>query len=84
MIKPLFANILIKPAEKEKKSTGGIYIPETVKEKPQLGEVLEVGDEAKKVKKGMKVLYPKWGGNEFNFENQEYIMIKEEDILAIA
>ena len=69
-IKPLFDNILVRPVDAEVKTKSGIYLPETAKEKPQVGEVMAVGDGAvnedgKKtamiVKVGMKVIYTKWG-----------------------
>lgn len=91
-IKPLFANVLIKPLSPEEKTTGGIYLPETVKEKPQIGEVMAVGDGAfnedgervkMSVKVGQQVMYKKWGGNEVKVNNEEWMMVEEKDILAI-
>lgn len=91
-IKPLFDYILVKPVEAEAKTKSGIYLPETVKEKPQIGEVMAVGDGAYDdkgnkipmiVKVGMKVMYTKWGGNEVKVENQEWKLVKQSDLLAI-
>ena len=84
MIKPLFNNVLVKPAEKEKVTAGGIYIPENATEKPQIGEVIAVGPEVKVVTVGKKVLYTKWGGNEIEHEGIDYLLIKDIDLLGIA
>ncbi len=93
IIKPLFDNVLVKPVEAEKKSAGGIIIPDTAsKEKPQIGEVMAVGagafDEAGKlipmvIKVGQKVLFKKWGGDEVKVENEEWKLVRQTDILAI-
>lgn len=91
-ITPLFDNVLVKPLKAEEKTAGGIYLPETAKEKPQIGEVMAVGegtrDESGKlipmvVKIGQKVMYAKWGGNEVKIENEEWKLVKQSDILAI-
>ena len=91
-IKPLFNNVLVKPLEAEEKTTGGIYLPESVKEKPQIGIVMAVGDgevtpkgdkRPMTVKTGQKVMYKKWGGNEIKVENEEWTIVEEKDILAI-
>lgn len=91
-IKPLLDNILIEPLEKEQKTASGIFIPDTAKEKPQEGLVVEVGpgrlDESGKmismgVKKGDRVLYKKWGGNEIKLDGKEYLIVKMEDILGL-
>lgn len=92
-IKPLFDNVLVRPVEAEQKTKSGIYLPETAKEKPQVGEIMAVGDGAvdengKKtpmiVKVGMKVMYTKWGGNEVKVENEEWKLVKQTDLLAIV
>lgn len=92
-IKPLFDNVLIKPVQSEPKSAGGIYLPENVKEKPQMGEVVAVGtgvhdDNGKLipmvVKVGQKVLYKKWGGDEVKVNNDEWKLVRQTDILAIV
>nr|MBI5455644.1 co-chaperone GroES [Candidatus Levybacteria bacterium] len=90
-ITPLFDNVLIKPLEAEVKTSSGIILPDSAKEKPQMGEVVEVGpgktDEGKlvpvSVKKGQKVMYKKWGGNEIKINGQELTLVEEKDILAI-
>jgi chaperonin GroES len=83
--------ILVKPSEQEAVSKGGIILPDTVKEKPQEGEVVAVGpgrltDEGKRValdlKKGDKVLYAKYGGTELKEEDEEYLILSERDVLA--
>jgi len=90
-IKPLFDNVLIKPLEAELKTSSGFILPDSAKEKPQMGEVIEVGpgkiDDGKlipiSVKKGQKVMYKKWGGNEIKINGQELTLVEEKDILAI-
>jgi len=89
-VKPLSDNILIQPLT-ETKLPSGIVIPETAKEKPQEGKVVAVGpgryEEGKlikpEVKKGDRVIYKKWGGNEIKIEGKEYLIVKSEDILAV-
>lgn len=92
-IKPLFDNILVKPLKAEEKTTGGIYLPETAKEKPQIGEAMAIGDGARDengklipmvVKVGQKVMFTKWGGNEVKVGNEEWKLVKQSDILAIV
>lgn len=82
MIKPLFNNVLVKPAEAEIKTDSGIIIPDSAKEKPLLGEVIAIG-EVKNIKVGDKVLYKAWGGNEVKDGKEEYLIIEDKDILAI-
>jgi chaperonin GroES len=92
-IKPLFDNVLIKPLEEDAKLPSGILLPETVKEKPQVGKVMAVGTGAvtadgKKipmvVKTGDKVMYKKWGGNEIKVAGEEWLLVEQKDILAIV
>ncbi|MBI4100630.1 co-chaperone GroES [Candidatus Microgenomates bacterium] len=92
-IKPLFDYILIKPLAEETKTPSGILLPESVKEKPQIGQVMAIGpgatsDEGKKlpivVKVGQKVMYKKWGGNEVKVEGGEWLLVEQKDILAIV
>jgi len=92
-IKPLFDNVLIKPLEAEEKLPSGIILPDSAKEKPQMGEVMAVGagttDEKGKevkmiVKVGQKVMYKKWGGNEVKVNGQEWTIVEQKDILAIV
>jgi chaperonin GroES len=91
-ITPLFDNVLIKPLQAEPKTASGIYLPENVKEKPQIGEVMAVGTGIYEngklvpmiVKVGQKVLYKKWGGDEAKVGNEEWKLVKQTDILAIV
>lgn len=92
-IKPLFDNVLIKPLAGEDRTPSGIVLPETAKEKPQMGEVMAVGpggmtDEGKQVKMvvkiGDKVMYKKWGGNEVKVNGEEWLLVEQKDVLAIV
>lgn len=90
-IRPLGDRILVQQLEAEEKTAGGIIIPDTAKEKPQEGKVIAVGtgrlSNGKRVplevKKGDKILFSKYGGDEIKIEGHEYKILKEEDILAI-
>ena len=91
-LQPLGDRLVVKPGENEKKTKGGIIIPDTAKEKPQEGEVMAVGpgrmtDEGKRiameVKAGDKVIYSKYGGSEIKIDDIEMIILRESDILAI-
>ncbi|MFH1854263.1 MAG: co-chaperone GroES [Candidatus Omnitrophota bacterium] len=91
-IQPLGDRVLVKRLEAEEKTKGGIVLPDTAKEKPQKGEVVAVGKgrvlesgkvEPVEVKKGDKVLFGKYSGNEITHKEEEYLIMKEEDILAI-
>lgn len=92
-IKPLADHILIEPIKEEEKTKAGILLPDTVeKERPEQGRVVAVGpgkktDEGKiiplSVKPGQKVLFTKYGPNEIKVDNKEYLIAREEDILAI-
>ncbi len=91
-ITPLGDRILVKPLEAEEKTKGGIILPDTAKEKPQEGRVVAVGkgkvlDDGKvqplEVKPGDKILYGKYSGTEIKLEDEEHLIIKEEDVLAI-
>jgi len=91
-IKPLFDNVLIKPGKEEEKTASGIVLPDSAKEKPQIGTVMAVGPgiiskDGKKipmmVKKGQKVVYKKWGGNEIKVQSEEWLLVEQKDILAI-
>jgi chaperonin GroES len=65
------------------KTAGGLYIPDTAKEKPQTGKVEAVGEEVKQIKVGDKVLFDKYSGSKINIDNNEYLIVKEEDVLGI-
>jgi len=90
-LEPLADRLVVKPIEKEEVTKGGIVLPDTVKEKPQEGEVLAVGpgrlsDDGKRiamdVKVGDIVIYAKYGGTEIKVEDEELIILRESDILA--
>ncbi|MBO8480799.1 MAG: co-chaperone GroES [Bacteroidetes bacterium] len=87
MIKPLADRVLIEPKEAETKTAGGIYIPDTAKEKPQQGTVVAAGpgkkDEPMEVKVGDQVIYGKYAGTEVTVEDKKYLIVKQSDILAI-
>jgi chaperonin GroES len=87
-ITPLHDRVIVKPAAAEEKSAGGIIIPDTAKEKPQRGTVLAAGpgkkDEPVTVKTGDTVLYGKYAGTEITIEGQDYLIMRESDILAIV
>lgn len=91
-VKPLFDNVLIKPLEAEQKTASGIVLPDTAKEKPQIGEVMSIGEGSRDengklipmvVKIGQKVMYKKWGGQEVKVNNEEWMIVEQKDILAI-
>lgn len=91
-VRPLGDRVLVEPAEEKEIKKGGIIIPDTAKEKPQQGLVIEVGrgkltEDGKlipmNVKKGDKVLMPKYGGTEVKIDDKEYQLVREDDILAI-
>ncbi len=87
-IKPLADRVLVKPAKAEEKTASGIIIPDSAKEKPQKGEVVAVGtgtkDEEMHVKVGDSVLYGKYAGTELKWENEDYLIMRQSDILAIV
>ncbi|OGG34985.1 co-chaperone GroES [Candidatus Gottesmanbacteria bacterium RIFOXYB1_FULL_47_11] len=97
-IVPLFDNVLIKPLEAEEKLPSGIILPDSAKEKPQIGQVMAVGpgksccsdgdekscDCSMVVKVGDKVMYKKWGGNEVKVGGEEWTIVEQKDILAIV
>lgn len=83
MLKPLADRVIVKRIEKEATTASGIVLPETAKEKPEEGEVIEVGKDVKEVKKGDKVVFSKYGPTEIKQKGEELLIIKEEDILAI-
>lgn len=90
-IKPLGDRIVIKVLEKEERTKGGIVLPDTAKEKPQKGEVLAVGSgeiiDGKKVplevKVGDKIIFSKYAGTEVKIDDQEYLILRQSDVLAI-
>jgi len=91
-IRPVGDRVVIKPAAKEEVTKSGIVIPDTAKEKPQEGTVIAIGsgrllDNGDRspidVREGDLVLYAKYGGTEFKLEGEEYLVLKESDILAV-
>lgn len=91
-MKPLNDRVLVKRLESEEKTAGGLYIPDTAKEKPSKGEVVAVGpgkvaDDGKRiemaVKKGDNVLFSKYAGTEIKLDGVEHLVMREDDILAI-
>ena len=91
--RPLHDRVLVRRVEADEKTSGGIIIPDTAKEKPQQGEVIAVGpggrDEAGKVtaldvKAGDKILFGKWSGTEVKIDGEDLIIMKESDILGIV
>ena len=87
-IKPLADRVVVLPAPAEQKTKSGIIIPDTAKEKPQNGVVVAAGpgkkDEPTTVKVGDNVLYGKYSGTEITLDGQEYLIMRESDILAIV
>jgi chaperonin GroES len=91
-VKPLADRVVVKPLEPAEVKKGGIIIPDTAKEKPMEGEVMEVGpgrktDDGKllpiEVKKGDRILYGKYSGTEVSIDGQEFLIMRESDIFAI-
>jgi len=90
--KPLRDRVFVKFSKEEEKTVGGLYIPDSAKEKPQKGVVIEVGpgritDDGKhqplEVKVGDTILFDKYSGSKVNIDEEEYLIIREEDILGI-
>lgn len=86
-IRPLADRVLVKPAAAEEKTIGGIIIPDSAKEKPLKGEVLAVGtgtkDEEMVLKPGDTVLYGKYAGTELELDGEKYLIMRQNDVLAI-
>lgn len=91
-LKPLSDRVVLKPVEAEEKTKGGIVLPDTAKDKPQEGEVVAVGSGrildngeklAPEVKVGDRVIYSKYSGTEIKVDGEEYLIVRESDILAI-
>ena len=90
---PLGDRVVVRPKAKEEKTKSGIVLPETAKEKPQEGEVIAIGpgrvlDNGNRVpmelKVGQSVLYAKYAGTEFKDEDEEYLILREPDVLAVV
>ncbi|MEM9908109.1 MAG: co-chaperone GroES [Cyanobacteria bacterium P01_D01_bin.44] len=92
-VTPLGDRVLIKVSQSEEKTAGGILLPDTAKEKPQIGEITSVGPgkrnddgsrQAPEVKIGDKVLYSKYAGTDIKFGGEDYVLLSEKDILAVV
>jgi chaperonin GroES len=90
-VKPLSDRVVVRPMEESEEMRGGLYIPDTAKEKPQQGEIVAVGpgrfEKGERVPMeladGQTVLYGKYSGTEVTFDNEQYLIIKESDVLAV-
>ena len=92
-LRPLDDRVVIKPSEAQGKTAGGIYLPDTAKEKPQVGKIVWVGpgkvqDDGKRaamsVKKGDEVIYGKYMGNEIEIDGEKYVIVRESDLLGVV
>jgi chaperonin GroES len=92
-LRPLDERVVIKQSDAEEKTSGGIILPDTAKEKPQMGKIVAVGpgkllDDGKRAKMNLKkndtVLYPKYIGNDVEIDGDKYVILKESDILGIV
>ena len=90
--KPLHDRVLVRRVESDEKTKGGLIIPDSAKEKPAEGEVVACGEGARKesgeliapsVKSGDRILFGKWSGTEVNLDGEEYLIMKESDILGV-
>ena len=91
-VRPLYDRILIKRVDEEQKTAGGLFIPDTAKEKPQQGLVVAVGNgkvqedgslRKLEVKAGDKILFSKYSGNDIKIEGTEHLILREDDVLAV-
>ena len=86
-VKPIADRVLVEPSAAEERTAGGLYIPDTAKEKPQRGTIVAVGagkkDEPMTVKEGDTVLYGKYAGTEVTIEGKDYLIMRESDLFAI-
>jgi chaperonin GroES len=91
-VRPLYDRILVKRVEEEQKTAGGLFIPDTAKEKPQQGVVVSTGNgkiqedgslRKLDVKAGDKILFAKYSGNEIKIEGEEHLILREDDILGV-
>ena len=92
-LKPLDNRVVVEPLEAEDKTSGGIYLPDTAKEKPQIGKVIAAGpgkmtDDGKRtamsVSKGDQVIYGKYMGNDVEIDGKKYVILRESDLLGIV
>ena len=82
-LKPLSDRVIVKRKEEQEKTAGGIYIPDSAKEKPQGGEIVAAGPDCQTVKKGDSVLFAKYAGSEFALDGDDLIIMREDDILGV-
>ena len=90
-IRPLYDRILVKRIEEQQKTAGGLFIPDTAKEKPQEGKVVAVGSGKREdgkvvpldVKAGDRILFGKYSGSDIKLDGEEHLILREEDILAV-
>ena len=91
-VRPLHDRVLVEPLDAEEKTAGGIIIPDTAQEKPMEGKIVAVGkgsrnDEGKiatlEVKKGDRILYGKWSGTEVKVDGDDYLIMKESDVMGV-
>ena len=92
-VRPLGEKILVKRVEADEKTESGIYLPESAKEKPQQAKVIEVGEGRRldngqradfQVKKGDTILLSKWGGQEIKVDDEDYLVMNEDEVLAVV
>jgi len=92
-LRPLDDRVVIKPSEAQDKTAGGIFLPDTAKEKPQIGKIVWVGpgkvqEDGKRtpmsVKKSDEVIYGKYTGNEIEIDGEKYVIVREADLLGIV
>ncbi len=82
-IQPMGARVLIQPLEQESKTSSGLFLPDTAKEKPQTGLIVAIGDDEEiKLKVNDKVLFAKYTGTEFKLDGKEYLLMEVNDVLA--
>jgi chaperonin GroES len=82
-IKPINSQVLVKPLETAEKTAGGIYVPDSVREKPREGKVIAVAEDAtEEVAVGDRVIYKQYGGTEVSMEGEKYILLPSDDLLV--
>ncbi len=81
--KPLKERVFVSYSEEQERTSGGLYIPDAAKEKPQRGRIEAIGGEVKGVKVGDEVLFDKYSGSKISFDGTDYLILKEDDILGV-
>ena len=81
--KPLKERVFVSYSEEQERTSGGLYIPDAAKEKPQRGRIEAIGGEVKGVNVGDEVLFDKYSGSKISFDGTDYLILKEEDILGV-